>query len=149
MVWRMYRLFLAIGSMGWYVVNPAFAQSALKRFQAQQVHRDILLTWILETGKVCNGIRILRSDDPGAGFEEIFYIGGVCGSIQDTVAYDYYDTQTPEKSLVYYLLDLNELGLSDTLRAEWFAHGTGEVILFFDVVARSIRLVTASGEGEK
>jgi hypothetical protein len=102
-----------------YMVIPgiSWAQSPLTRFSYSSHGKELVISWTLATGKTCNGIRILRSNKPTEGFLEIGYLGGICGSIDDTVSYDFIDSSPQLNQNQFYALDLSELGFSDTLMA--------------------------------
>jgi hypothetical protein len=116
------------------------AQSPLTRFTATQNEREFIISWTLATGRTCNGIKILRSENREGGFREIGFIGGICGSIQDSVSYEFMDINPAINRNQFYLLDLAELGFSDTLQAFLSYAPPYQVLLEWSPASQQYRL---------
>lgn len=108
-----------------------YSQNVLTRFVAQGQDREMLLSWTLATGRTCNGIEILRSANKEEGYVPIGFIGGVCGSIVDTVSYEFIDAKPNLNQNMFYVLNLAELGYSDTLQAYLAYAPKNEFILYW------------------
>lgn len=122
-----------------FVVNLIFwysgmthAQNALTRFTTQGQNKQMLLSWTLATGRICNGIQILRSHNRVDGYKQIGFIGGICGSFVDTVSYEYLDESPNLNQNMFYVLNMAELGYSDTLQTYLAYAPEKEVLLHWE-----------------
>ena len=109
-----------------------YAQNVLTRFTTQGQNKQMLLSWTLATGRICNGIHILRSPNREGGYEQIGFIGGICGSFVDTVSYEFLDESPDLNQNMFYFLNLAELGYSDTIQAYLAYAAEKEVLLYWE-----------------
>lgn len=90
------------------VVNLGAQKSS---FSVDHINNEVLLSISIHSGNFCNGIKILRSKD-SINFEEIGYIGGYCGNLNETVTYTFSDTDPILNQTSYYKAEL--VGLTTT-----------------------------------
>jgi hypothetical protein len=93
-----------------YGQNPNF----LGRFDASELGDQVLLSWQMIAGNVCQGIEIFRSAD-STNFELIGYISGDCGNISEPVDFSYTDSNPVVNQKNYYRLTLGLLGESQVV----------------------------------
>lgn len=79
-----------------------------KFFTVQQVD-EVLIRWTITAGNTCEDTYIERSLD-GISFERIGLISGVCGSPDQPVTYDFYDTMPAPNRINHYRLVLGLYG---------------------------------------
>jgi Secretion system C-terminal sorting domain len=88
--------------------------SALGRFTATEVNDLVLLQWEMNSGNVCQGIEIFRSED-SLDFVHIGHISGICGSISEPVPFEYTDLSPVVNKKSYYKIQLGLLGSSQII----------------------------------
>jgi hypothetical protein len=101
----------------------AFPQSAdplLSKFFAIQQDDQVLLRWTIRAGNTCEDTYIERSAD-GISWERIGSIGGICGSPDQPVTYEFYDTLPLKNQVNHYRLELGLYGYSSPEQAEFIA----------------------------
>lgn len=97
-------------------VRPVLAQdSIVKDFITVQFEGKVQMSWVIESGNTCDGIRVFRSQD-GINFEQIGSIPGICGSPYASIAYEFTDNSPLLNQLNYYKLELGNLGFSRVVR---------------------------------
>lgn len=80
------------------------AEDVLSRFFAVQQEDKVLLRWTIIRGNTCEDTYVERSVD-GGPYERIGLIGGICGSPDASITYDFYDTvPVPNRFSAYRLL---------------------------------------------
>jgi hypothetical protein len=101
--------------------NPATAQTAddiLSKFFAVQQDDEVLLRWTIRAGNTCEDTFIERSLD-GIQYERIGIIAGVCGSPDQSVTYDFYDTMPAPNRINHYRLILGLYGYTEPQTIEF------------------------------
>lgn len=98
-----------------------FSQEAdfiLSKFFATQVEDEVLIRWTITAGNTCQDTYVERSED-GISYERIGLIGGICGSPDASITYDYFDTMPLPNRETYYRLMLGQYGFTSPQKA-WF-----------------------------
>lgn len=90
---------------------PQEADFILSKFLATQVEDKVLIRWTITAGNTCQDTYVERSED-GIAFDRIGLIGGICGSPEASITYDYYDTMPLLNRLNYYRLKLGQYGFT-------------------------------------
>lgn len=99
------RLFSLV--IGLFITVQLQAQNK-SSFSIDQINGEVLLTVSIHSGNFCNGINLMRSED-SLNWEVIGVIAGYCGSISETVTYNYTDEDPILNKTSYYRADLNGL----------------------------------------
>ncbi|MEQ9186505.1 MAG: T9SS type A sorting domain-containing protein [Cryomorphaceae bacterium] len=99
--------------------SPLLAQAdaALSSFSATVHDASVILSWTINAGNTCNGIRIERSTD-GLSYEEIGSIAGVCGSTDQSISYTFQDDRPALNQSNHYRLELGSLGYTSARQVE-------------------------------
>ena len=92
-------------------------EDVISSFVATEFNGKVLLTFSINSGYTCNGVTILRSTD-SVNFTAVGSIGGVCGSSQEEIDYDFTDIDPVKNVLNYYRLNLGGVGFSWIISAE-------------------------------
>jgi len=103
---------------------PSWAQNAdpfLSKFFAVQVDETVFLRWTIKAGNTCNDTYVERSED-GISYSRIGIIGGICGSPDLPVTYDFIDTIPLVNRTSYYRLILGYLGYSSPKTIEFIRY---------------------------
>jgi hypothetical protein len=98
----------------------AFSQQAdvaLSKFFAVQVDETVFLRWTITAGNTCEDTYVERSAD-GMSYERIGLIGGICGSPDQAMTYEFTDTLPLYNRVSYYRLELGFLGYSSPKQVE-------------------------------
>lgn len=95
-----------------YAVN-LFAQNedVIEYLNVSEFNGKVLLSWSILQGNTCNGVEILHSLD-SVNFSEIGSIEGLCGSSQESIAYEYTDVAPEPNARNYYRISLGGIGFS-------------------------------------
>lgn len=104
-----------------------FTQNVLNYFNASPVENNILLEWQMTQGQTCDGIKILHSTD-SIVFDEIGFIGGLCGSKIETVNYQFTHKDPQLNSNHYYRLEFGNVGPSETVTVLLLDYSNGYII---------------------
>lgn len=98
------------------ILNSIKGQSIafVSDFKLIEVEQGVFLNWQIDSGYICQGIDILRSND-GVNFEEIGHISGVCGSLTKDVSYSFLDSSPENGRSNYYRLKINGFGETEIL----------------------------------
>ncbi len=99
-------LYLVLASLGYAQEHPF-----LSKFEVKESFGSVSVEWTMISGNTCFGIDILRSFN-GVDFEKVGEIAGLCGSIEDSIEYDFMDTTVVQFTTHYYRLELGINGLS-------------------------------------
>lgn len=92
----------------------------LSRFSATTTSSGVLLSWTLDAGSLCNGIRVFRGAD-SIDIAEIHHIPGVCGDLSKAVTYSFQDSLPPESTTYFYRLELGPRNFSQALAVSFNA----------------------------
>ncbi|TVR38290.1 MAG: T9SS C-terminal target domain-containing protein [Cryomorphaceae bacterium] len=115
-------MFIRLGLIGLLMIagmTRALAQHPiLDDFSVFQHHDQVYLSWVISRGNTCNGITIERSTD-GAGFSEIGYIAGICGSPDFAQPFSFIDTNPAKNQINYYRLELGLQGYTEVRSVEF------------------------------
>lgn len=109
----MKHLLLILISLNFGVLRSQ-VNSALGRFTATEVNDLVLLQWQMNSGNVCQGIEIYRSED-SLDFVHIGHISGICGSISEPVDFEFTDLSPVVNKTSYYKIQLGLLGSSQVI----------------------------------
>lgn len=86
-------------------------ETVIGYFNAELYNGSVYLTWRINQGYSCNGVKIERSTD-SLNFTEIGSIEGVCGSVTQHSDYDFTDLNPVINATNYYRLNLQGIGYS-------------------------------------
>jgi hypothetical protein len=104
------------------------ADFILSKFFAVQVDDQVLLRWTIEKGNTCEDTYVERSLD-GIYFERIGLIGGICGSPDASITYDFYDSMPFLNRDNYYRLMLGQYGFTSIKSVEFINYSDKGFIL--------------------
>ncbi len=95
------------------------ADDVLSRFFAARVNETVFLRWTITAGNTCEDTYIERSGD-GINYERIGIIGGICGSPDQSMTYEFTDSVPIFNRVSYYRLVLGYYGFSSPKTIEIF-----------------------------
>jgi hypothetical protein len=87
------------------------ADAVLSKFFATPLDETVFLRWTITAGNTCEDTHIERSSD-GISYERIGLIGGICGSPDQSITYEFTDTLPLFNHTSYYRLKLGYYGFS-------------------------------------
>ena len=90
----------------------SFAQQAdavLSKFFAVQVEETVFMRWTISAGNTCEDTHIERSSD-GITYEQVGLIGGICGSPDEAITFEFTDSLPLVNQTSYYRLLLGYFG---------------------------------------
>jgi len=93
------------------------ADEVLSKFFAVQLDETVFMRWTIRAGNTCQDTYIERSAD-GISYERIGLIGGICGSPDQAVTYEFTDTLPLINRINYYRLELGYYGFSSPRTVE-------------------------------
>ena len=95
------------------MLAPAQAQEHpfLSDFSATVREDRVLLEWTMIRGSTCDGTQVERAVN-GSDWMQVGGISGLCGNVNDPVAYDWTDDEPQEVSTLAYRLKLGAQGYS-------------------------------------
>lgn len=94
------------------------ADAALTRFFAVQVEETVFMRWTMGAGNTCEDTHVERSAD-GISYERIGLIGGICGSPDQEITFEYTDTVPLVNQTAYYRLLLGYFGYTSPKTVEF------------------------------
>lgn len=94
------------------------ADAFLSKFFAVQVGETVLLRWTMSAGFTCEDTYIERSSD-GIIYERIGLIGGICGSPDTEITFEFTDSIPLVNQVAYYRLILGYLGYTSPKTVEF------------------------------
>jgi hypothetical protein len=100
------------------ITFPQTADDILSKFFAVQQDDEVLLRWTIIAGNTCEDTYVERSLD-GIQYERIGLISGVCGSPDQSVTYDFYDTMPAPNRINHYRLELGLYGYTQPQSTEF------------------------------
>ncbi|MEW6773103.1 MAG: T9SS type A sorting domain-containing protein [Bacteroidota bacterium] len=86
----------------------------LDNFEVYRTENKVNITCVIKSGKTCNGIEVLRSED-SVHFTLIGRIEGICGSTSEPVWYYFTDDLPVKNKTMYYKLYLGGYGYSNII----------------------------------
>ncbi|MCC6817633.1 MAG: hypothetical protein IT245_01900 [Bacteroidia bacterium] len=89
-------------------------QPSLVKFEAQHTNGIVYLDWVFNSGSVCYGIVLERSED-SINFIEVGSIAGFCGSLTKPTTFSLQDNSPPLNRKLYYRLSYPGLGHSEVI----------------------------------
>jgi len=120
----------------------------LEQFSVYEVNGKAYLYWVITAGTSCNGIAVERSET-NAGFQEIYDIPGVCGSVSSPQAYDFTDQSPVFNKPSYYRLRLGNGGYSPTAAITIFSVSDEGYIVRPNPVNSNSRIYFENKKGEE
>jgi hypothetical protein len=87
------------------------ADAVLSKFFATPLDETVFLRWTITAGNTCEDTDIERSSD-GISYERVGLIGGICGSPDQSITYEFTDTLPLFNRTAYYRLKLGYYGYS-------------------------------------
>lgn len=84
----------------------------LDKLEIFRLNGKVHIECIISQGFTCDGIRYYRSTD-GLNYEQIGQVGGICGSPDFPVGYDFVDEEPKVNAVNYYKIEFGGFGFSD------------------------------------
>jgi hypothetical protein len=101
------------------LISPSqSADEVLSNFFAVQVDETVFIRWTITAGNTCEDTYIERSAD-GSTYERIGLIGGICGSPDQSITYDFTDLVPLVNRTSWYRLVLGYYGFSSPKTVEF------------------------------
>jgi hypothetical protein len=86
----------------------------LLSFELNRFQNELLVTWEIESGNLCTGLKVEHSSD-SINFTSIYEYPGICGSSTANERYSFSHTNPIANARNYYRINLNTNGVSDIL----------------------------------
>lgn len=86
----------------------------LDHFAASENKGKVFLSWTIEQGYTCNNINIYHSND-NTNFTRIGEIFGICGSVSESLKYNFTDESPKNNSVNYYKLSFGDIDESHVI----------------------------------
>jgi len=93
------------------ITYAQYADAVLSKFFAVQLDETVFLRWTITAGNTCEDTYIERSTD-GISYERIGLIGGICGSPDQSITYEFTDSLPLVNRTSFYRLELGYYGYS-------------------------------------
>ncbi|UKN03220.1 T9SS type A sorting domain-containing protein [Paracrocinitomix mangrovi] len=90
----------------------SYSQSLKSTFKINQLNGEVHLSLTIHSGNTCNGLTIYRSKD-SLNFESIGVIDGYCGSLTESITYNFTDENPIVNQVSYYRFELMGLESSE------------------------------------
>ena len=94
------------------------ADDVLTKFFAVQQDETVYLRWTMKAGSTCEDTYVERSAD-GLSYERIGLIGGICGSPDQDITFDFTDTMPLVNRMSHYRLLLGYFGYTSPKTVEF------------------------------
>lgn len=94
------------------------ADALLSQFFATQLDEIVFMRWTISAGNTCDDTHIERSSD-GISYEKIGLIGGICGSPNQSITYEFRDSVPLMNRVAYYRLLLGGYGHTSAQQVEF------------------------------
>lgn len=100
----------------WLLMSNAYGQNnfGLGQFAAIESKGKVFLSWTIEQGYTCNNINIYHSSD-NTNFKRIGEIFGICGSVSESLKYNFTDESPNNNSVNYYKLSFGDIDESHVI----------------------------------
>ena len=92
-------------------------EDVIEAFSASEFNNKVLLAFSITQGNTCNGVEIFRSTD-SLNYTKVGSIEGICGSTQETIKYEFTDSDPVINNVNYYRLLLGGFGYSWVVSTE-------------------------------
>ncbi len=93
------------------------ADDVLSKFIVTPVNETVFLRWTIRAGNTCQDTYVERSGD-GITFERIGTIGGICGSPDQAMTYEFTDSLPLINRVLFYRIELGYYGYSSPKTVE-------------------------------
>lgn len=123
------------------------ADAVLSKFFAVQVEETVFMRWTITAGNTCEDTYIERSSD-GLIYEKIGLIGGICGSPDQSITYEFTDTVPLFNQKSYYRLRLGFYGYSSPKIVELIRYNDQGFLLAPNPFSNFSRLAFINDEKE-
>ena len=124
------------------------ADEVLSKFFAVQLDETVFMRWTITAGNTCEDTHIERSAD-GTNYERIGLIGGICGSPEQSITYEFTDTEPLVNQAAYYRLLLGFYGYSSPQVVEFIRLNEQDYLLAPNPFSEFTRLVFENDEDEE
>ena len=107
------RIFIFIFLLNWALIkaqNPPMLVS----FEVNRHQNEILVTWEIESGNLCSGLKVEHATDT-ANFISVYEYPGICGSSTANHRYSFSHMDPAPNKVNYYRINLNVNGNSEIL----------------------------------
>lgn len=136
-------LFLFLYSIG--LGLAAQTDNFLSFFTATETNGSVFLSWQIQQGNTCNGIKIFRSGN-NLDFTQIGEIFGICGSISKPENYSFTDEAPLGNSTNYYRLQFGGGGSTAAAQIDIFTLSGAGYLLFPNPLTQTGRLYFSNKE---
>ena len=124
------------------------ADFILSKFFATQVEDEVLLRWTITAGNTCQDTYVERSED-GKTYERIGLIGGICGSPDASITYEYYDTMPLLNRNNYYRLELGQYGYTSAKTLEFLQYNQQDFLIAPNPMSDHARIMFDNSESQE
>jgi hypothetical protein len=124
------------------------ADAVLSKFFATPLNETVFLRWTITAGNTCQDTYIERSSD-GINYERIGIIGGICGSPDQDITYEFTDSLPLVNRETYYRLELGFYGYSSPRIVEFIHFNSEGFLLAPNPFTESTRLAFENKDSEK
>lgn len=93
------------------------ADDVLSKFIVTPVNETVFLRWTIRAGNTCQDTYVERSGD-GITYERIGTIGGICGSPDQAMTYEFTDSLPMINRVLFYRIELGYYGYSSPKTVE-------------------------------
>jgi hypothetical protein len=129
----------------------SFSQQAdtfLSKFLVAPIDETVFLRWTITAGNTCEDTYIERSSD-GISYERIGLIGGICGSPDQAMTYEFTDTMPLFNRLAYYRLELGYFGYSSPRQIELIRYNEKGFLLSPNPFSDKLRMAFDNGDNQE
>lgn len=103
---------------------------ALLNFEAVQLQDKIHISWTMNAGTTCTGLKVQHSED-SLNFITIYEYPGICGNASTTETYTYNHTPKPN-TYNYYRLDMGIYGLSEIKKVTFIGYTNNSYVIDYN-----------------
>lgn len=124
------------------------ADAVLSKFFATPLDETVFLRWTITAGNTCSDTYVERSDD-GISYERIGLIGGICGSPDQSITYEFTDSFPLVNRTSYYRLELGYYGYTSPQIVTYIKYNEQGFLLAPNPFSESARLVFENKDGDE
>jgi len=124
------------------------ADAVLSKFFATPLNETVFLRWTITAGNTCSDTYVERSAD-GITYERIGLIGGICGSPDQSITYEFTDTLPLINRTSYYRLELGYFGYTSPQIVTFIRYNEQGFLLAPNPFSESARLIFENTDGDE
>jgi hypothetical protein len=122
------------------------ADAVLSKFFAVQVEETVFMRWTMIAGNTCEDTYVERSSD-GISYERVGLIGGICGSPDEAITFEFTDSLPLVNRTSYYRLLLGYFGYTSPKVVEFRRYNDDGFLLAPNPFSDFTRLVFENKDG--